>query len=1018
MMEIVREARENMASMPIAIVGMACRLPKATNVDDFWQMILEGVDAVTEVPADRWSVDHFFHPDPDAPGRMYTKRAATIDGMERFDAGFFGISPREAEHMDPQQRMLLEAVWEALEHAGYAPDSLSGQPVGCYVGVSGNEYAHRMLENVDQLEYILTGTAYSMVANRISYVFNFCGPSFSVDTACSSSLVALHLACQSLRLGEAMLALAAGTNVVASPWISIAASKAALLSRDGRCKTFDARADGYGRGEGVGVVVLKLLDRALADGDRICAVILGSAVNQDGRSNGLTAPNPAAQEAVLRASYRNAGISPADVQYVEAHGTGTRLGDAIEMKALGTVLAEGRRENDRCLVGSVKPNIGHLEAAAGIVGIIKAALALEHAIVPPQIHYIEPNPLINLGKLPLDIPRAVTPWPATCRRVAGVSGFGLGGTNAHVVLGQAPEVTVERAPSERGVHMLGLSAKSSTALRALAIKYVNFFRQTPEDAAGVADICHTAGTGRAHFGHRVAATGAMPSDFVEILGAFANSDAVPATAGRRGKRAFAPKLGWVFPGESCQYPMMAHDLYETQPVFRQTIERCDDVFRDSVGRSLVELLYSSRSSRRRLTTCDAQPAIFAVEVALTEMLRSWGVVPTAVIGHGVGEFAACYAAGVFGMADGLRLVAERARLMQKLRRGAMVGVAGDRATVDRHIAAYDGRVAIAAINGRNNVVISGAADAIGAVVGSLTGEGVHCHALSVSRALYSPLMRPILPDLREALKKVRFCPPSALLVSGLTGRQIGVDIESPEHWCRHALEPVRFEDGVAALRQQQLAVYLEVGPQPVLSSFVRQSLDPGVPVLATLCEDGQNWRSLLNAAAVLYERGASLDWKGIDAGFPRRRVRLPSYPFRREKYSILGRPASGRSAIGGSVHFARERAEEPLAAAVVSPRNSDGARDADPVLVQHLQTVVKGILRLDDNEIDLEQSLTELGLDSLMSVELQRIIKRQFEIDIMASRFLEGVSLSDVVREIGAKTARVERSSAGGTNDG
>ncbi|MEM9492506.1 MAG: polyketide synthase, partial [Myxococcota bacterium] len=491
---------------PIAIIGIGCRYPGARGTKGFWQLITSGVDAVTEVPPERWDTAAFYDPDPKAEGKMSTRWGGFLDNIDLFDPQFFKIAPREADSLDPQQRLLLEVTWEALEDAGQVPEKLAGTKTGVFVGISAFDYYTLTCQDTRNIgPYFGTGNTHAVAANRLSYVFDFRGPSIALDTACSSSLVATHLGCQSLRSGEATLAVAGGAHLILYPWLNVAYSKAGLMSPVGRCKSFDASADGYVRSEGAGIVVLKLLSQALADGDRIYAIIRGSAVNQDGRSNGLTAPNPKAQEAVLRAAYADAEIDPSTVQYIEAHGSGTKLGDPLEMKSLASVIGRGRSSDELCWVGAVKSNIGHPEAAAGVAGLIKTSLSLHSRQIPPSIHFENPNPYIPFDKIPLRVPTALMPWPdRPGPALAGVSAFGFGGTNAHLVLEEAPSAESRPAGDvlERPLNLLTLRAKSERALRDMAGRYRDLLDEQPE--LSLADLCYSANTGRSNFPQRLA----------------------------------------------------------------------------------------------------------------------------------------------------------------------------------------------------------------------------------------------------------------------------------------------------------------------------------------------------------------------------------------------------------------------------------------------------------------------------------------------------------------------------------
>ncbi|HEV2129938.1 MAG TPA: type I polyketide synthase, partial [Longimicrobiaceae bacterium] len=650
------DAAEAQRREPIAIVGIGCRFPGgASDPAAFWRLLREGRDAVTEVPPERWDIDAFYDADPDAPGKMASRWGAFLDGVDRFDPQLFGITPREAAGMDPQQRLLLEVGWEALENSGIAPDRLSGSRTGVFVGVVNSDYGQlsREHDGLDQFgPYYASGSAHSIVSGRLSYLLGLHGPSISLDTACSSSLVAVHLAVQSLRAGECQMALAGGVNVILVPDSTIAISKYRMLSPDGRCKTFDAAADGFARGEGCGVVVLKRLSDALADGDRVLAVIRGSAVNQDGASSGLTAPHGPAQEAVVREALASGGVTPGEVTYVEAHGTGTSLGDPIEVQALATVLGPGRAAERPVLIGSVKTNLGHLESAAGIAGLIKLVLCLQHRQIPPHLHLHTPNPLIPWERLPVAVPQQLTPWPAEAPLVGAVSGFGFSGTNAHVVLAAAPEA--ERPPGERRrpAHLLTLSAQSGDALLELAASVAKRLRAGPELALG--DVAHTANAGRAQLPHRLALRAVEVTEARSQLERFLVGEEHAGLTRGRVPPGDPPRVAFLFPGQGSQYVQMGRQLYESEPRFRQTLEQCEQILRPLLERPLLSVLYpepgeEADAARLLAQTRYTQPALFALEYALCELWRSWGIEPAAVLGHSVGEYVAACVAGVFSL---------------------------------------------------------------------------------------------------------------------------------------------------------------------------------------------------------------------------------------------------------------------------------------------------------------------------------------------------------------------------------
>ena len=651
---------------PIAIIGLGCRFPKANNPEAFWQLLRDGVDAIAEVPPDRWNIDAFYSPEPATPGKMNSRWGGFLERVDQFDAAFFEIPPSEAEQMDPQQRLLLEVAWEAIENAGLQPETLAGSSTGVFIGLGNYDYHRSIFKEPQHLGiYSATGAFSSIAANRLSYAFDLRGPSLVIDTACSSSLVALHFACQSLRSGESSLCIVGGVSLVLSPEPNIAYSQSQLLAADGRCKTFDKQADGYVRGEGCGAVILKHLSRALADGDRILAVIRGSAVNQNGLSHGLTAPNGLSQKAVIEKALENAGVEPAQISYVEAHGTGTAIGDAIEMEAIQSVLKQNRSPDRPCWIGSAKTNIGHLDAASGMASVIKVALCLTYREIPPHLHLKQVNRYISLEGTPFAIPTTCQPWDVSENRLAGVSAFSFGGANAHVILEEAPARVPADRERDRPLHVLTLRAKSDAALRALAQSYAAFLSDRPE--ISLADICFTANTGRANFNRRLAVLGESAERLREQLLAFLANQKTGEWVSGKTKSRKRPKVVFVFTDGEPQYIDMGRQLYDTQPGFRQTLKRCEAILQPYLERSLLSVLYPESGTSSLLEQkAYAQPALFAVEYALAELWRSWGIEPVAVMGHGVGEFVAACVAGAFTLEDGLKLIAQRDLLQQTI----------------------------------------------------------------------------------------------------------------------------------------------------------------------------------------------------------------------------------------------------------------------------------------------------------------------------------------------------------------
>jgi acyl transferase domain-containing protein/SAM-dependent methyltransferase len=872
---------------PIAIVGMALRFPgSATDPEQFWEILRNGIDTIEPIPTSRWSIEQYYDEDPTAPGKMYTRYGAFVEGIDQFDPHFFGISPREAEMMDPQQRLLLETAWEALERAGIAPAGLKGSQTGVFVGIANSDYFRMLARDTDAIDvYFGTGNTLSVAAGRISYLLGLHGPSMSIDTACSSSLTALHLAVQSLRAGESDLALAGGVNLILTPEININFSKAQMMARDGRCKTFDATADGYVRGEGCAVVTLKRFSDALADNDNILALVRGTAINQDGRSSGLTAPNGPAQEAVIRLALEDAGVEAGAIGYVETHGTGTALGDPIEVKALGNTLAAGRAPDQPLLIGSVKTNIGHLEAVAGLAGLIKATLALQHGQIPPNLHFREPNPYIPWDKLAIDVPTSLTPWPTNDgSRLAAVSSFGFSGTNAHAILEAAPVPEPQKTDPERPLHLLVLSARSTTALHSLVGRYDQWLAQRPQ--LDPADICFTAGSGRSHFSHRLAIQAAdIGTMRTRLRHALENSEDPYINSG---VTTAVPEVALLFTGHGKIYQGMGSELYATQPVFREALDQCAGMLEGQIDRNLLEILGIKDSGTTGLLEqmAYAQPALFALQYALGALWHSWGLAPAWVVGHSAGEYAAACFAGVFSLADGLRMVVARGRLMQSLAPGgAMVSLLADEPTVREAIAPFSATVTIAAHNAPQSVVVSGPATDVEAAIAPLQARGIETRRLDISIAAHSPLIDPILDAFSAVVQTVQFAPPQIGLISTLTGQPADAEITTPDYWRRHLREPVRFAEAMQVLYDQGCSVFVEAGPHPTLLGIGRNCLPEGYGHWLPSLRQGQaEWEQILSSLAELYTTGFPIDWSSFDRPYQRRRVDLPTYPFEHQPY--------------------------------------------------------------------------------------------------------------------------------------
>jgi len=884
----------------IAIIGIGCRFPGAADAEAFWQLLRNGVDAIREVPPDRFDLRDFFDPDPAMPGKMVTRWGGFIEQVDQFDAHFFGISPREAARMDPQQRLLLEMAVQALEDAGQVRERLAGTPVGVFIGISNNDYGRIQLNDLRRIDaYAGTGNALSIAANRISYVFDFHGPSMALDTACSSSLVAVHEACNSLRRGESSLALAGGVNLILSPAITINFSKAGAMAPDGRCKTFDARADGYVRGEGAGIVVLKPLTKAVADGDPIYAVIRGSAVNQDGRSNGLMAPSPRAQEAVLREAYKRAGVAPGAVQYVEAHGTGTFLGDPIEAKALGAVLGVNRHPGRPCAIGSVKTNIGHLEAAAGIAGLIKVALALKHREIPPSLNFVEPNPHIPFDQLPLQVQTTLIRWPeGPTPTLAGVSSFGFGGTNVHVVLQAAPQPNSDRRNggsrenqryairNTNSAYLLPLSARSPEALRAIARIYQDLLAR-PASAASLHDICYSASTRRSHYDYRLAVSGKSADQLSESLGAYLRGETRPGLSWGHKDSDRRRKLVFVFPGQGSQWFGMGQRLLEQEAVFREAVERCGRAMRLYGDWSLLAELSATDAARSRLNEIDVlQPGLFAIQVALAALWRSWGIEPDAVVGHSMGEVVAAHVAGALSLEEAVRIICRRSGLVKRtIGQGAMATVELSINEARRALAVYEDRVSIAASNSYSSTVLSGDPTALATILDQLRSQDIFCRMVKVDFAAHSPQMDSLRTELQQALDGLDPQPALVPMYSTVTGVDSSELEFDARYWVRNLREPVLFSAAIQQMLQDGHDIFLEISAHPILLSSIQEEIShfgyTGV-VLPSMRREEEEHALMLTSFGALYTMGHAADFSHIyQAGG--RCVRLPFYPWQRER---------------------------------------------------------------------------------------------------------------------------------------
>jgi acyl transferase domain-containing protein/acyl carrier protein len=917
-------ASKNQTAEPIAIIGASCRFPGGANdIDSYWDLLVQGKNAIVEVPAERWSADDYYDVDQDAPGKICSKLGGFLNlPVADFDASFFAISPREAESMDPQQRLLLELCWEAIEHANIIPENLFKSNTGVFMGVSSLDNATRIIGEAPLTDidgYYGTGIALSPTAGRISYLFGFSGPSFVVDTACSSSLLSLHLACESLRRNECDMALAGGVQLLTHPGVSIAFTKAHMLSVDGQCKTFDANANGYVRGEGGGVILLKRLSDAQKDADEILAVIRGSAVNQDGSSGGLTVPSGPSQEAVIKRAMAQGNVDPAQINYIEAHGTGTPLGDPIEMGALTAVFGDHRSKSSPLRVGSVKTNMGHLEAGAGIASAIKVMLSLRNKTIAPHLNFSDPNPMIPWSTIPVEIPQKPVQWTPVDEkigRIAGVSSFGFSGTNVHLVMsewkedestlkhGQLPESKVEsnehhtlsnakndiskdvKSPVLTAENLLVLSAKTEISLKLLAQNYATQLRSDPPESWPA--FAHTSSVSRTHFRHRMAVPAASGVEAADLLENFATSADATTIATGSYHDGDVQKTLLLFTGQGSQYKGMGQKLYQSQPIFGSVIDQCNVVMQPILGQSLIDILFDEKSDLNN--TGNTQPALYALEVAMATYWKHLGGSIHGVIGHSVGEYAAAAIAGIFSIEDGAKLIAHRAQLMQKLPlSGSMLAVLTSRDVVENKLVEWNPKgVSVAAFNGPANVVLSGEKEAINAIKSKFESANIECRDLSVSHAFHSHLMDPILEPFRKIALEVRFSDPSIPIFSNLSGEKAQNEIKNADYWVDHIRKPVQFEASIQSALKDGYNQFIEIGPKPTLISLAKTTSAIVNPALSKM---DSAWVPLMRKSTdeylqILYALGANWcsgglpKWDLIGSGLSK----IPTYAFDRKPY--------------------------------------------------------------------------------------------------------------------------------------
>ena len=1001
----------------IAIIGMACRFPGAPNMAAFHRNLAAGIESITHFSDAELlaaGVEPTLLNDP-----HYVKAAPVLDDIDQFDAEFFQYAQRDAELIDPQQRLFLECAWEALEDAGYASDPTQpgSRPIGVFGG-AGSLMGSYLLSDDHVNEQLIgpicsrghIGNDKDHLCTRVSYKLNLNGPSLTVQTACSTSLVAVHLACQSLLSGECDIALAGGVTVRIPHRTGYLYQKGEVFSPDGHCRAFDAQGEGTLFGSGVGIVVLKPLAQALTDGDTIVAVIRGSAIGNDGGEKmSYWATNHQGQSAAIQRALKMANVPAETIGYVEAHGTATHLGDMIELFALRKAFQTAKQ--GICAIGSVKTNIGHLDAAAGVAGLIKAVLMLQHQTFFPSLHFTQPNPRIDFANSPFYVNTVTKAWaPPPYPRRAAVNSLGIGGTNAHLILEEAPALTKPTSRPERTHHLLTVSAKTPVALQTLVARLVEQLK--PETTLAWSDICYTNNIGRAHFNHRLALVAPSSQAALEQLltGEVQPSSVMPS------KKA---KLAFLFTGQGSQYQQMGRTLYDTHPTFRTTLDHCDALLRPLLGESILDVIYATHASggsagKEQADTINqtqyTQPALFVLEYALAQLWRAWGLVPDVVMGHSVGEVVAACVAGVFSLEDGLKLIAARGRLMQALpQTGVMVAVQADATRVATLIGDQADQVALAAINGPTSVVIAGEQAAVDTVVQRCVQQSLKTRPLTVSHAFHSPLMEPMLPAFAAVAQSITYARPTIKLISNGSGALAGEEVTTPAYWVDHVRQPVRFADGIHTLLQYNHTALLEIGPKPTLLGLAQAILDVRCnmdekpmtaggsvnpkanivnPILLPSLREGRDdWEQLLNSLAALYMQGAAINWAAFDQDYSRQRVPLPTYPFQRQRYWLAPtrRHSATMDAAAQEPQVGQQQAHTGVPG---NEHQSNGAVELLPsfrqqlaqaapqaqpqLLMAHLQTLTAKVLGLRTPEqLDTQQSFMALGMDSLMTVELR-----------------------------------------------
>lgn len=1014
------ELRQRKTGEPIAIVGMGCRFPgNSITPTAYWDFLKNGGNAVRKVPEDRWNLDAFTSADIDDPGKMTCPYASFIEKPDLFDGAFFGISPKEAQSLDPQQRLLLEIAWETMENANYPHSEIEGKAIGMFVGMSGIDYALKLFDssnyaNIDP--YFGTGATLSPAAGRLSFFMRITGPCMVVDTACSSSLVGIHLACEALRNQECEAAFAGGVNLILSPQLSVNFSKSGLLSNDGQCYTFDSRAQGYSRGEGAGMLLLKRLSDAKADGDIIHAIIMGSAVNQDGASGGLTVPNGISQQRVIRDALNRANLTPEEIDYVETHGTATPLGDPIEAHSLGEVFKNGKSFNDPLKIGSVKTNFGHLEAAAGMASVLKLILSLKNEYIPPHLNFEEPNPHIAWNELPLKVVAQGSEWKQSeRRRIGGVNGFGFAGTNAHIIIAEAPLLKPERTkpPGDNSrPEAITLSAKSPEALLGYVCKTLPYL----EANEGFSEFSNSSRGGRTPFKERIACVASSREEASKHLKRFLEKGKASGVFMHRSVA--QPKIAFVFTGQGAQYRGMSHKLYQNEPFYRDIIDTCAERLEELIQKDIRSIifetpqpiesshnattnLFEATSNSDKLSEIDqtqfTQLSLFVVEYALARLWMQWGVQPSVVLGHSIGEYAAACIAGVMSLDDALKLVATRGKLMQEESpEGEMMTVFADESVVETLIEPVAKTLAIAAVNGPGIILVSGAKKAMATLREALDGKELRYTQMRISHAFHSPLTETILPQLKAVADSLDLHAPKIPILSNVTGEIADDSIASADYWVRHLRQRVRFCESMTELHKMKMDYLLEIGPEPTVMGLdlcftdIRKELNSSSKWAYTLKRNQDDYKSLVENAARLWTVGVPIDWKAVyQDSKPRLTENFPTYPFQRKRHWFAFPDTSASTQALESRADSLSVTTEPFEIEVeretqVQEKTAQMTQERVFEIVVEIISEVSGV---ESADLEWETNLLEIGIDSLMFVRIGRQLEKRFQLTISMKAF-------------------------------